>query len=80
MNNKPKNPIDAEADMIRRSIRAAIDSLTPKEKDAFYQAMADALQEAFGTGKIIPELPRSAKPEHRAGRMKSVGSRRPRNM
>ena len=63
--SKHKNPIEAEADMLRKSICAAINNLPPREKDAFYQAMADALRKAFNTETNILEQPRPIKPGHR---------------
>ena len=61
MKDKPKNPIEAEADMLQKSIRAAIDKFPPKGKDAFYQAIADALRKAFNTDVNILKRPSPVK-------------------
>ena len=65
MNNKRKDPVEAEADMLQKSICATINSLPPKEKEAFYQAMASALRKAFNTDKDILKMAQPVELRHR---------------
>ncbi len=45
--NRKIDPIDAEAFLTRQQILAGIRNMTAKEKDAYYQAIADAIKKVF---------------------------------
>ncbi|MCR4817721.1 MAG: hypothetical protein K5841_02045 [Fretibacterium sp.] len=58
LNNRAKNPIEAEADRMQEKLRAEINSMTPAEKDAYFQSIADALKEAFNPQSARKRLSR----------------------
>ena len=54
MDGRPKDPVEAEVEKLRRSIGARIKAMSAKEKDAYYQSIADALKEAFNAKTTGP--------------------------
>ena len=47
MNSRSTNAIEEEVDRIRQNIWAKIKDMTPAEKDAYYQAQANAVRREF---------------------------------
>ena len=58
--NRKIDPIDAEAFLTRQQILAGIRNMTAKEKDAYYQAIADAIKKVFNPGASGLKLSRPA--------------------
>ena len=44
------NPVAAEVFLTRQQILAGIRNMTAREKDAYYQAIADAVKKVFNPG------------------------------